>query len=232
MAIAVLLRHGRTTANADGLLAGRSLGTALDDEGTRQAVAAAQRIAVLPVHRVVSSPLRRCRQTATEVVRGQQAARQVSLRVRTDQRLTECDYGEWTGQKLKALARTPLWRAVQAHPSGVRFPGGESMVGMQARAVAAVRAIDADVEAEVGPDGIWVGVSHGDVIKAVLAEALGMHLDQFQRVVVEPGSVSVVRFTPLRPFVVHLNDHGSDLSPLRPHKRGRRRAASDAAVGG
>jgi broad specificity phosphatase PhoE len=103
---------------------------------------------------------------------------------------------------------------------------------MQSRAVDAVREVDAHVADEAGPDAVWVAVSHGDVIKAVLADALGLHLDQFQRIVVAPASVSVIRYTPLRPFVMHLNDHGSDLAALRPPKRRRRKASSDAVVGG
>ena len=150
--------------------------------------------------------------------------------------LLECDYGDWTGRELTSLAKDPLWATVQAHPSAAAFPGGESMAGMAARAVEAVRRWDARVEAEHGPDAVWVAVSHGDVIKAVLADALGMHLDGFQRIVVDPGSLSVVRYTPLRPFVLTSNSTAGDLGHLRPPKKrpGRRRrtASSDAAVGG
>jgi broad specificity phosphatase PhoE len=111
---------------------------------------------------------------------------------------------------------------------------------MQHRAVAAVREHDAAVAAAHGDDAVWVAVSHGDVIKALLADALGMHLDAFQRIVVDPCSVSVVRYTPLRPFALRLNDTGGDLSGFAPApRRGRRRpaarrrpASSDAVVGG
>ena len=141
--------------------------------------------------------------------------------------------------------RRPLWRVVQAHPSAVTFPGpeGESMLAMQLRAVEAVRAHDAAVAEQHGEDAVWAAVSHGDVIKAVLADALGMHLDAFQRLVVDPCSVSAVRYTPLRPFALRVNDTGGDLSDLVPRPRARRRggrrkaaagggAASDAVVGG
>ncbi len=152
--------------------------------------------------------------------------------VATDDRLTECGYGDWTGRELKQLAKEPLWKVVQAHPSAVTFPGGESMRAMQTRAVEAVRACDAKVGADHGPDALWVAVTHGDVIKAILADALGTHLDNFQRIVVDPASVSAISYTPLRPFVVRYNEHG-DLSALRPPKRRRRRArGSDGAVGG
>jgi probable phosphomutase (TIGR03848 family) len=230
MATVILARHGRTTANASGVLAGRSKGVGLDDHGLEQARAAARRLAGLPLAAVVTSPLDRCRQTAREISAGQAQRR----RVATDRGLLECDYGDWTGRELKSLAKEPLWRTVQAHPSAAVFPGGESMASMAARAVAAVRRWDAQVEAEHGPDAVWVAVSHGDVIKSVLADALGMHLDSFQRIVVDPASLSVVRYTPLRPFVVASNSTAGDLDHLKPPaRRGRRRkATSDAAVGG
>ena len=122
---------------------------------------------------------------------------------------------------------------MQQHPSAAVFPGdeGEGLAQTQARAVAAVRAINA----ELGPDAVWLACSHGDVIKAVLADALGLHLDQFQRIVVDPASISVVTYTDTRPFVVRINDTGGDVSaliPPPPKKRGRRTRSSDAVVGG
>jgi len=226
----ILARHGRTTANATGVLAGRTKGVHLDDHGLAQARSAGERLAELPLAAVVSSPLERCRETAREIARG----RQDRPRVSTDRGLVECDYGSWTGRELKTLAKEPLWRTVQAHPSAVVFPDGESMLDMAARAVAAVRRWDARVGEEHGPDAAWVAVSHGDVIKAVLADALGIHLDSFQRIVVDPASLSVVRYTPLRPFVVATNTTAGGLAHLRPPARRRRRrpVSSDATVGG
>lgn len=232
MATVVLARHGRTTANATGVLAGRSPGVALDEHGLAEARAAGERLSTVPVVAVVTSPLERCRRTAREIAR----ALPEPVRPTSERGLLECDYGEWTGRELKALAREPLWATVQAHPSAAAFPGGETMAAMAARAVEAVRRWDARVEAEHGPDAVWVAVSHGDVIKAVLADALGMHLDAFQRLVVDPASLSVVRYTPLRPFVLTSNSTAGDLGHLRPPARraGRRRraASSDAVVGG
>jgi probable phosphomutase (TIGR03848 family) len=229
VAFALLVRHGRTAANSGGVLAGRTAGVVLDELGEKQAGDTAHRIAELPVAAIVSSPLERCAQTA-EAIR---AAAKTPVEVVTDERLTECGYGEWTGQQLKTLARSPMWKVVQSHPSGATFPGGESMREMQARAVDAVRDWDERVTKAHGAQAIWVAVSHGDVIKAVLADALGMHLDNFQRIVVDPASVSVISYTPLRPFVVRFNEHG-DLGALAPRGRPRRRkrADSDAAVGG
>jgi probable phosphomutase (TIGR03848 family) len=231
MATLILARHGRTTANATGVLAGRSKGVHLDDKGVEQARVAGSRLVGLPLAAVVTSPLERCRETAREIVRQQDPAPKVS----SERGLLECDYGSWTGRELKTLAKEPLWRTVQAHPSAAVFPDGESMAEMSARAIGTIRRWDAKVEAEHGPDAVWLAVSHGDVIKAILADALGIHLDAFQRILVDPASYSVVRYTPLRPFVVSMNTTAGDLSHLKPpaKKKGRsRKASSDAAVGG
>ena len=230
MATVILARHGRTSANATGVLAGRTKGVGLDELGVEQARAAGARLAQLPLAAIVTSPLERCRQTAREL----NVAQPARLRVAAEKGLLECDYGDWTGRELKSLAKEDLWRTVQAHPSAAAFPGGESMAAMAARAVEAVRRWDARVESQHGPEAVWVAVSHGDVIKAVLADALGMHLDAFQRIVVDPASLSIVRYTPFRPFVVAANTAAGDLSHLRPPpaKKSRRKLDSDAAVGG
>jgi probable phosphomutase (TIGR03848 family) len=230
MATVILARHGRTTANATGVLAGRSKGVHLDDRGTEQAAAAGERLAGVRLAAVVSSPLERCRETA-KAIASQQAD---GPKVATERGIVECDYGSWTGQELKHLAKEPMWKTVQAHPSAAVFPDGETMADMSARAVAAIRRWDARVEAEHGPEAVWVAVSHGDVIKAILADALGNHLDTFQRIMVDPASLSVVRYTPLRPFVVSMNTVAGDLRHLQPpaKKRRSRTVSSDAAVGG
>ena len=224
MATVILARHGRTAANATGVLAGRSKGVHLDDTGTAQSRAAGERLVGLELAAVVSSPLERCRETARLLVPG--------ARTLTDRRLLECDYGEWTGQELKKLAKDKLWRTVQAQPSGARFPGGESLPEMSARAVAAIRDRDAAVEASVGEHAVWLAVSHGDVLKAILADALGMHLDAFQRIMVDPASLSVVRYTPHRAFVLTMNSRSGSLTHLAGKPARRRSRASDAAVGG
>lgn len=223
MATVLLVRHGRTTANATGLLAGRTPGVGLDDLGREQAARTGERIAAVPVAAMVSSPLERCAQTAHAILE-RQAETTPSL-VEAD--LTECDYGQWQGRKLSELAAEPLWSTVQSQPSAVVFPGGESMAGMQARAVAAIRRHDAAVEAEHGPGAAWVAVSHGDVIKAILADALGMHLDLFQRIEVGPASVSIVSYGPSRPRVWAMNTDAGDLAWLATMG-----PSDDAPVGG
>lgn len=233
MATVILVRHGRTTANATGLLAGRQAGVKLDDTGAEQARRAGERLAGVPLAAVVTSPLERCRQTARAVLAAQGAAPETV----TDKFLSECDYGEWQGQLLKDLAKEQLWKAVQAQPSTVTFPGGESMLGMQARAVGAVRRRDAAIEATHGPGAVWCAVSHGDIIKSILADAFGMHLDLFQRINVDPASVSIIRYTASRPYVLATNTHAGDLAWLSPPVRARGRSRkkpvqADAVVGG
>jgi probable phosphomutase (TIGR03848 family) len=222
----ILLRHGRTTANTGGVLAGWTPGVRLDEAGQAQAQAVGERLAKVPLAAIVTSPLERCRQTAEAVVAGRE------LTVQDDDRLGEARYGDWTGRTLKELVKDPLWRVVQQHPSAAVFPGpeGEGLAQTQARAVAAVRSWNA----RLGPDAVWLACSHGDVIKAVLADALGLHLDQFQRIVVDPASISVVTYTDTRPFVLRVNDTGGDVSALipPPRKRRRRKPSSDAVVGG
>ncbi|KAA1429335.1 histidine phosphatase family protein [Nocardioides antri] len=227
MATVLLVRHGRTTANASGVLAGRLAGVRLDETGERQARTTAERIAAVPVAALVTSPQERCRQTA-KVVAAAQADR---MKATSERGLAECDYGEWQGRTIRELAKEKLWTTVQRHPSAAVFPGGESMVDMRHRAVEAVRRHDAAVEAEHGPSAVWVAVSHGDIIKAILADALGMHLDLFQRINVDPASVSIVQYTLDRPYVLASNTHAGDLSWLaRP--AGKRTRRSRATVGG
>jgi len=224
----LLVRHGLTRLTGP-VLAGHTPGLHLDDRGWAQARAVAERLRVLPLAAVVSSPLDRCLDTASAVTQGR-GPRGTDQEVFVEPRVVEVDYGDWTGRELKTLAKEPLWKVVQAHPSAAVFPGGEGLAGVQARAVGAVR----DWNARLGPDATYALVAHGDVVKAVLSDALGQHLDAFQRIVVDPCSVSVVSYTDLRPFVSRVNDTGGSFEALVPKKkRGRRRrASSDAAVGG
>ena len=118
---------------------------------------------------------------------------------------------------------------MQAHPSAVTFPGGEALRDVQVRAVTAVR----EWNDRLGPDATWVACSHGDVIKAVVADALGLHLDLFQRLTADPCSVTAIRYTGCVRSSSALNDVGGSLADFRPaRKRGKGRSTSDAAVGG
>jgi probable phosphoglycerate mutase len=198
------VRHGHTTTTGK-VLPGRARGLHLDDTGRSQAQAVAERLAILKsVDAVYASPLERARETAAPI-----AARR-GLRVRIDRGLLELDIGEWTGDELKVASRRPEWKAVQAYPSGFRFPGGESFVEMQGRMVAAVARIRA-----AHPGQTVVAVSHADPIKAAVGHALGAHLDLFQRFTVSPCSVSAVSYADGGPMVLSVNSVG-DLTALRP----------------
>lgn len=223
MSTVLLVRHG-LTAMTGPVLAGRTPGVHLDERGQQQATALGARLAKLPLAAIVTSPLERCVETA-EAIRDSQPA---APAWHVDDRFIECGYGDWTGRPLKELAKDPLWKVVQAQPSAVRFPGGEALAEMAARAVGAVREWDARLG-----DAVWVVCTHGDIIKAILADALALHLDQYQRIVPDPASVSVVRYTSTRPYVLRVNDTGGDLAGFAPPKRRRRRGgADDATVGG
>jgi probable phosphomutase (TIGR03848 family) len=226
----ILLRHGRSAANAAGVLAGRTPGVELDEVGQTQAQKMVDRLAGVPLAEIVCSPMVRCEQTVAPL------AKDRGLTPVSEPELAEVDYGSWTGAELKTLFKEPLWKVVQAHPSAAVFPGGEGLAGMQARAVAAVRRHGAHIAAEHGPTAVWLACTHGDVIKAVLADALATHLDNFQRIVVDPSSISVVHYPDTRPFVARVNDLGGDVAGLIPPKPKRRRRtaarSSDAVVGG
>jgi probable phosphomutase (TIGR03848 family) len=215
MTLILLVRHGRSSANSAGLLAGRMADVHLDDIGREQAAHVGARLAGVSVAEVVTSPLERCRETAKGLV----AAMDRKPDIRADKRFVEVDYGDWSGKKLSTLAKRSLWTVVQEQPSAARFPGGESLAEVAARASLGTRAV---VDRLGGPGSrkVAVIVSHGDVIKSILADALGMHLDLFQRIVVDPGSISAVRYTKQRPYVLSVNSREGSLGVATKPRRG------------
>lgn len=219
----ILVRHGRSTANTEGVLAGWTPGVALDERGAAQAAALPGRLAALPIAEIVSSPLQRCQETIRPLLDARPG-----LTAHTEERIGECHYGDWTGRKLADLKDELLMDVVQSHPTAAAFPGGESMRAMQTRAAEAVREWNARVERDHGADAVYVMCSHGDIIKSLVADALGLHLDLFQRISVEPCSITAIRYTRLRPFLVRLGDTG-DFASLAPREEP---GAGDAAVGG
>ncbi len=223
MTVVLLVRHG-LTAGTGHVLTGRTPGIPLDDRGREQAAALAARLAEVRLDAIVTSPLERCRQTAEAIAA---APGGEPLPVKEDGQFAEVNYGDWTGKPLKRLAKDPLWRVVQAHPSAVRFPGedAESLLEVQHRAVQAVR----EWNARLGRDAVYLVCSHGDVIKSVIADSLGLHLDLSQRIQVDPCSLSVIRYTPLRPFLVRMNDTGRTAAGLA---NGQQPRQGDAAIGG
>lgn len=201
--IIMLVRHGRTPTTGQ-VLPGRAPGLNLSEQGRDQAQAVAERLAGVPVAAVYTSPMERTRQTAEPTERA------TGLTATVDQDLIECDFGDWTGRKLTELMKLPEWSAVQRTPSSFRFPNGESFSHMQARMVDAV-----DRVREAHPGQVVVCFSHADPLKAVLAHALGSHLDQFQRIVVDPCSVSVIAYHPGQaPQVLRVNSTDGPLAPL------------------
>lgn len=201
--LVLLVRHAVTPTTGK-VLPGRARGLHLSDEGRRQAEAAARRLAALPrIAAVYSSPLERARETATPIARGRHLA------VRVERGLLECDFGAWTGASLRRLARRREWAVVQRHPSGFRFPGGESFVEMQSRVADTVRKL-----VERHPGRAIVAVSHADPIKAVLAHVLGTPLDLFQRFVIAPASISAVVYRREGASVLTVNSVDGGLAAL------------------
>jgi 2,3-bisphosphoglycerate-dependent phosphoglycerate mutase len=203
MGTLLLIRHGRTDANANGVLAGRTPGVALDDVGRAATLELAKRLKGVEVSRVVSSPLERTRETAEILFES-------NFEIDLDDRLLECDYGDWQGSKLSELATHELWPIVQQRPDEMIFPNGESMNDMSSRACSAVREWDAKLTSEHGDKVVWVAVSHGDIIKAICADAMGLPLRKFQSLMIEPASVSVIHYSESGSAVSKLNDTGSD----------------------
>ncbi len=216
MRLLLLVRHA-VTEHTGARLSGWTPGLHLSEAGREQAGGLAERLGPVPVDAVYASPLERCQETAAVVADAK------GLKVGTLEDLGEVRYGDWTGRTLKELAKEPLWKVVQANPSAARFPEGESLFEMQARAVLAVERLR-----EAHPGQTVVVCSHADVIKALTCHYLGMHLDLFQRVVVSPASVTAIAFGPV-PYLVRLNDVGGD-ADLAPPKRRRRRSRREEAA--
>lgn len=199
------VRHGATTTTGK-VLPGRAKGLHLSEDGRGQAVAVAERLRMVKqVAAIYVSPLERTRETAAPI------AAALGLKPVVERGLLECDFGEWTGAELKELAKRPEWATVQRYPSGFRFPGGESFREMQLRITGAVERLCVR-----HPGGTVVCVSHADPIKAAVADALGTHLDLFQRVVVSPCSVTTIGYSRGGPIVLGVNSVTGDLSSLAP----------------
>lgn len=223
MTTLVLIRHATNDWVHKGLLAGWTPGVHLNEEGQAQAQALGERLASSQLDAVYSSPLERAMETAQAV------AAPHELEIQIHEGVGEVHYGEWNGQPLRKLAKKPLWTSVQVYPSGTRFPGGESIGEMQARVVATLDEIRTR-----HPKGIVVAVAHADVIKAALAYYAGVPLDLFQRLVVSPASVSIVRFGHFGPRLIRMNDTGElKLEREQPEKprRHKRRLKSDRLLG-
>ncbi len=194
----LLIRHATNDYLNAKRLAGWIPGVYLNEAGRQEAAALAQRLSPVPVAAIYSSPLERAVETAKEIAipRG--------LTIEEREALGEIHVGEWTGQALEELAKTEHWGMIQFYPSIARFPGGEAIREMQARAVAELEAIR-----DAHPEDTVVVVSHADVIKAVVAHYVGLHLDLFQRLVIAPASITVLQIDKMGSRLVCLNETGS-----------------------
>ena len=222
MVTILLVRHGQNDWVRQKRLAGWIAGVHLDETGQKQAETAAARLAHLPIDAIYSSPVTRCLETAAPI------AAALQLPVETIDALGEVRYGEWEGAEIETLTKEKSWYAVQHFPSRFRFPGGEALRNVQARAV------DAHEELAQRHDqrDLIVVVSHADLIKLVLAHYLGMHIDLFQRIVISPASVSAL--TLLENGMVHvgrLNDDGPLEAPPPEEKKEGEQANGEGEQG-
>jgi probable phosphoglycerate mutase len=205
----VLIRHAHSEANAAGILSGRLPNVHLSEKGVKQAVDLAQRLGSFPVAQLRISPMERCFETVQPWINDVLVPRSMNFAPVIDHNISEVDYGDWSGKKLSVLSKNKLWKTVQESPSRMYFPSGEGISQMQARALQSVHEL-----AKLKNKGAAVIVSHGDVIKAIVASALGIHLDEFQRIVIDPASITVIEYSGIKPRVLLLNDtrgHVSDL---------------------
>ncbi len=191
----LLIRHGVNDYVKKGLLAGRTPGVHLDEEGQKQAFMLAERLGCEKIAAIYSSPIERCQETAGPV------SARLGLQLCTLDDVQETDCGDWTGQALEELRKAEIWQQVQYSPSTFRFPNGESMSEIQARMVAVLERLHRQHTSET-----IVVVSHSDPIKLAAAYYLGMALDLFQRLEVSPASISELDFSPLRVRLIRLND--------------------------
>ena len=207
----VLIRHAHSTANAAGVLSGQLPDVHLSKSGKEQAERLAERLGKLTISQVQVSPMDRCSETLAPWL----SKYGKNVNVIMEPNLVEVDYGKWSGKKLATLSRLKLWRKVQGQPSAVTFPDGESLAQMQVRAMRPIHKFFAsDLE-------MTIMVSHGDVIKAIVASSLGMHLDDFQRIVIDPASITILESNGGTIRLTRLNDSDSSANELLQSKNRR-----------
>ena len=205
----VLIRHAHSEANAAGILSGRLPNVHLSEKGIAQSEHLAVRLGNFPVANLRISPMERCFETISPWIDSIVLPNNPRFEPTIDQELTEVDYGSWSGKKLAVLSKNRLWKTVQESPSRMYFPKGEGIAQMQSRAMKSVHdAVSSKAK------GSAVLVSHGDVIKSIVASALGMHLDEFQRIVIDPASISILDYSTTKPQVLLLNDSRSVITEL------------------
>ena len=205
----VLIRHAHSEANAAGILSGRLPNVHLSEKGLAQSEQLAVRLGNFPVSNLRISPMERCFETISPWINSIVMPNNPRFEPIIDEELTEVDYGLWSGKKLSILSKNKLWKTVQESPSRMYFPKGEGIAQMQSRAMTSVhQAVSSKAK------GSAVIVSHGDVIKSIVASALGMHLDEFQRIVIDPASISILDYSTMKPRVLLLNDSRAVVTDL------------------
>lgn len=207
MARLVFLRHAHSSANDAGILSGQLPGVSLSSKGKKQATQLVERIGSSNFDSVRISPLQRCEETITPWLNSKYSKGIKNYQI--DDALIEMDYGSWSGRKLSSLSREKLWKEIQNRPSTVQFPQGEQMRAMQKRALSSVFA-----SIEEKKNGTHLFVSHGDVLKAIVASLLKMKLDDFQSLVIDPASLTVIDFDGEKSRLLAFNDSHSPLAPM------------------
>ena len=197
----VLIRHAHSESNASGVLSGRTPNVHLSSKGVKQAEDLAVRLGAFPIAQMRVSPMERCSETIQPWINDYVLKANPSFKPAIEDAVNEVDYGTWSGKKLSALSRKSEWKTVQESPSRMYFPNGEGIAAMQARAMKTVHEL-----AQLPSNKVAVIVSHGDVIKSIVASALGLHLDEFQRIIIDPASVSVIDYSTIKPRILLLND--------------------------
>ena len=205
MARIILLRHAHSVANEKGILSGQIPGVTLSAKGQEQANSLVSRIGASTFDSIRVSPMQRCQETIQPWLESKYSSGVGKLAL--DDQLIEMDYGTWSGRTLKTLTKEKLWKQIQTTPSKVTFPAGERFTAMQKRAYQSV--LDSVVEKK---NGSHLLVSHGDVIKAIVAKILTIKLDNFQSLVIDPASFTVIDFDGERAQLLAFNDTQSEIS--------------------
>ena len=223
----VLLRHAHSSANAKAILAGRAPGVNLSDRGRRESIEVAKRIEGVDFSLILVSPMERCAQTIEPLLAQLSKGNGVKPTVEVENDLVEVDYGKWTGKKLAFLSRDKAWKTVQNNPSAMYFPGGEGLLDVQARAMRAL-----NNAAHTPGRGPKLLVSHGDVIKSIVSSVLGTHLDHFQKIVIDPASITVLDFNGADYRVLTLNSTTAPIAAFLKEESSKKKGVSALLGGG
>lgn len=203
----LLLRHAHSVANAKGILAGRAPGISLSEKGVKQSIELAERLQGVKFSQIRISPMERCAETVQPLISQFPKSAAAKIGIEIDEDLVEVNYGKWTGKKLSVLSKDKSWKVVQDTPSAMYFPGGEGLLDVQSRAMRGLNRISKTPGNEAK-----LLVSHGDVIKAIVASVLGTHLDHFQKIVIDPASITVLDFNGKDYRVLTLNNSSEPIA--------------------